>query len=145
MSEGPKPHRRWLQFSLRTFLILVTIPGAWFGWQWHQVRDRDRILESRDFLRALEFQSGFKDMPAGARARMRRKGYLVAPQQSQRERRSIPALWPYLGAEPLDMDIRLPDDKFTEADLRRIKSLYPECHVKRIPAVDDVRRSPKLN
>jgi hypothetical protein len=27
-----KPKRRWFRFSLRTFLIAITLFGAWLGW-----------------------------------------------------------------------------------------------------------------
>jgi hypothetical protein len=28
----PKPRRRWLQFSLRTLMVLMLVFGAGFGW-----------------------------------------------------------------------------------------------------------------
>ena len=61
------PNRRWLRFSLRTLFVVVTVIACWLGWNLHQVRERDRLLESRDFLRALEFPTGYVDTP-GTRA-----------------------------------------------------------------------------
>ena len=34
----PKPRRRWLQFSLRTALVLMLVLGAGFGWLGRQVQ-----------------------------------------------------------------------------------------------------------
>jgi hypothetical protein len=49
METEPKRKRRWLQFSLRTLLIGVTllaVPCAYVGWQAKIVRDRRALLDS---------------------------------------------------------------------------------------------------
>ena len=40
----PKPKRRWLQFSLRTFLVLVTVFAVWFGWLTHKAREQRKAV-----------------------------------------------------------------------------------------------------
>src|SRR5436190_13501185 len=42
----PKTKRRWLRFSLRTFLIVVTAFGGWLGWNFYEVRERARWVDS---------------------------------------------------------------------------------------------------
>ena len=32
MSDPKKPRRRYLQFRLRTFLVVLTLVCLWFGW-----------------------------------------------------------------------------------------------------------------
>ncbi len=49
-AEPPKRKRRWLQFSLRTLMIVVTllaVPCAYVGWQTRIVIDRKAVLSSR--------------------------------------------------------------------------------------------------
>jgi hypothetical protein len=137
MTPAPK---RWFRWSLRTFFVVLTVPGAWFGWQLHQVKERDRQIQSRDFLRLLEYPER-----KNVTERWVRKGHdlqkieLDAP----KPRKEMPYVWSLLGAERLEMDIQLPDDKYTTSDMRRIQSLYPECYVSLIPASRDSRRFPK--
>ncbi len=42
IEEGkqPKYRRRWLRFSLRTFLIVLTILCVWLGWYLHRVEQQ---------------------------------------------------------------------------------------------------------
>jgi hypothetical protein len=35
-----KPKRRWPQFSLRTFFVLMTAFAVWFGWAMHNAREQ---------------------------------------------------------------------------------------------------------
>ncbi len=42
----PKRRRRWLRFSLRTLLILVTIFGIWIGWKMYLRREQQRVLDA---------------------------------------------------------------------------------------------------
>jgi hypothetical protein len=35
-STTPKPRRRWLQFSLRTLMVLLLVLGAGLGWLAHE-------------------------------------------------------------------------------------------------------------
>ena len=43
--------------------------------------------------------------------------------------RTIPFAWSLLGAKPLNMDIRIPDDKFTPSEIERIREAFPESKV----------------
>ncbi len=117
------PKRRWPRFTLRTLFVVVTVFGVWLGWNVHQVHERDRLLESRDFLRALESPTGYVDTPAmrALAAKMTRQGYKAY--EPRKKPPAIPLVWSILGAEPLEMDIRLPDNKFTDADLVRISAV----------------------
>jgi hypothetical protein len=38
------PKRRWFRFSLRTFLVLVTIVGGWIGWQMNAARRQKQAV-----------------------------------------------------------------------------------------------------
>ena len=40
----PKP-RRWLQFSLRTFFVLVTVFCVWLGWTVHRANEQRKAVE----------------------------------------------------------------------------------------------------
>ena len=59
-STTAKPRRRWLQFSLRTLLVLMLVCGAGFGWLAHQV-DRARAqkraaVEIEKLWASVEFE-----------------------------------------------------------------------------------------
>ncbi len=41
---APKPRRRYLQFSLRTFLVLLTLVCVWFGWQVNRVNRQRKAV-----------------------------------------------------------------------------------------------------
>ncbi len=41
---APKPRRRYLQFSLRTFLVLLTLVCVWFGWQVNRANQRRQAV-----------------------------------------------------------------------------------------------------
>jgi len=71
---------------------------------------------------------------------MTQRGYKAS--KPRKKPPAIPLMWSILGAEPLEMDIRLPDDKFTDADLIRIRSVYPECDVVRISETGGISRNP---
>ena len=49
MSDQDKPRHRWLRFSLRTLLVLVTLFGIWLGMQVKWVKDRHRLIETKRF------------------------------------------------------------------------------------------------
>lgn len=42
---APKPKRRWLSLSLKTFLILLTIGCIWFGWAVNRARQQRAAVE----------------------------------------------------------------------------------------------------
>ena len=46
-THNTKPRRRWLQFSLRTLLIVVTlsaVPLGWVGWKCEQGRRQRAVI-----------------------------------------------------------------------------------------------------
>ena len=52
----PKPRRRWLQFSLRTLLVLVLVIGCGFGWLGMKLR---KAREQREAVKAIEKLGGW--------------------------------------------------------------------------------------
>ncbi len=40
-----KPKRRWLQFSLRTLLVVTAIFALWLGWHVHGVQQRKEAVK----------------------------------------------------------------------------------------------------
>src|SRR5262245_44311020 len=101
------PRRRWVRFSLRTFLVAVVLIGAVVGQNIQQVRERARLLDDRT----------------------------INPGWSTSHPRHIPFLWSLLGARPYNA-ILLPEETFTEADARRYQSAFPEAGVLRVPQRD---------
>ena len=45
MTDKPKPRRRWLQFSLRTMMIVVTVFCVWLGFTAKRARDQRQAVE----------------------------------------------------------------------------------------------------
>ncbi|MCH7727821.1 MAG: leucine-rich repeat domain-containing protein [Planctomycetes bacterium] len=41
----PKPRRRWLQYSLRTFFVLLTVFGVWLGVVVHRANAQRKVVE----------------------------------------------------------------------------------------------------
>ena len=60
----PKRKRRWYQFSLRTLMIVVTLVAAQCAFVAWVIRDRDRLIQEREFLteRLLQRQA-LQQMP----------------------------------------------------------------------------------
>ena len=54
-----KPRRRWLQFSLRTLLVLMLVAGAGVGWFAHEVR---QTRAHREAVKAAENARKVADM-----------------------------------------------------------------------------------
>jgi hypothetical protein len=44
--HSPQPRRRWLRFSLRTMLLLVTVLGVWLGMRVNQARWQKEAVEA---------------------------------------------------------------------------------------------------
>lgn len=122
MSAPPvAPRVRRFSFRLRTLLLAITVLALWLGWNVDHVIERDRLLTSHDFLRALEPRLPVREPPASA-------------PRPRPIKQSIPIAGKLLGAEALEMDVWLRDDQYTPADSRRIQSLFPECQVTLIAA-----------
>jgi hypothetical protein len=94
--------RRWFRFSLRTFLLAVTVLGSWLGYQLNWIRERHAAFQDR------RLQVARLSPPAYAPA---------APQ----------LLW--LFGESGITGVYLMDPELTADDLRRLKSLFPEACV----------------
>ena len=41
----PKPRRRWLQYSLRTFFVLLTVFCVWLGWMSYEAREQRKAVQ----------------------------------------------------------------------------------------------------
>ena len=41
----PKRRRRWLQYSLRTFFVLLTVACVWLGWTVHRANEQRKVVE----------------------------------------------------------------------------------------------------
>ena len=41
----PKPRRRWLQYSLRTFFVLLTVLCVWLGWLTYKANEQRKAVE----------------------------------------------------------------------------------------------------
>ena len=41
-----KPKRRWFRFSLRTFLVIVTLICVWLGWEFSSARKQKQAVEA---------------------------------------------------------------------------------------------------
>ena len=67
----PKPRRRWLQFSLRTMLVLVLIFGAGLGWF---AREVQKARAQREAAKAIEKLGGgvVWGRPSSSSVRLRR-------------------------------------------------------------------------
>ncbi len=133
MDRSNATRRTGFRYSLRALLVVITVLSIWLGWNANYVIERQRLLRSKEFKRTLEpYGKDPRDIQHAAR--LARQGIVLAPYQYRpRFGRHIPRAWRMLGAEPLEMDIWLTDDHYTIADARRIRRLFPECHITLIP------------
>jgi hypothetical protein len=60
----PAPKRRWLRFSLRTFLVVLTVLACWLGYYVNWIHQRRIVVEntevafSKDFVRPRDATTG---------------------------------------------------------------------------------------
>jgi hypothetical protein len=143
MSEGPKPRRRWVSYSLRSFFSALTALCLWLGWNVNVVQQRYRLREqSRTaWERGERPKCQFVNpdlpplLPFQATASQERTFIF----QSMENRRQV--YWkkladPPVGAKGLlwlrrwlgdeDADLILVFDK---ADYDQVRSLFPEAYV----------------
>ncbi len=113
MNDTPKPPRFRFRFGLRTLFVLLTLSAVFLGWNVHQVREREKLLRSISVRGAM-----FGSINSGQ------------PQQP------LPLVWSLLGATPVGF-IEVPSGIFSEYDLHRLKTLFPEAKVENRPAVFD--------
>ncbi|HVU89473.1 MAG TPA: hypothetical protein VHD36_19245 [Pirellulales bacterium] len=103
-----------LRFGLRTLLAAMALMAVALGRDARLIRERDRLVQSVDFLRTFEPTPGCKS-----------------------ERR-LPWHWKYLGARAIEyMAIRLPAEEYTLADVQRLQAVYPELEVTLLPVASD--------
>ncbi|MBI3839176.1 MAG: hypothetical protein HY288_14750 [Planctomycetia bacterium] len=108
MSEIPQTRQPWLRFSLRTLLVVVTVFGGSLGWNLRQVRERETWRQEIP-IRGGDFGNAVNLPPKPG---------------------PVPFFWSLLGAKPLDMNaIRLPTEKFSSDEIKRIRGLFPEVNV----------------
>jgi hypothetical protein len=116
------PNRRWPKFGLRTLFAVVTIVACWLGWNAHQVRERQGLVEQ---FRNPSWTHGFHGIVIDLGEAAFTTGFV---QVSRDSKGRIPRLWELLGAEELG-DVMLLRKDLTDADLQRARTLLPECHI----------------
>lgn len=90
-------------------VLLLLLLGVWLGLQMHVVHERERFMaDNRNALLHDPFVTSTGE---------------------------IPWIWTVLGATKYSNYIDLPRERFTEADLARIRPLFPECKVELSPAI----------
>jgi hypothetical protein len=95
---------------MRALFVATTIIAIWLGRETHLIRERDRLVQSIDFVRTF------------------------SPTPGRKVTRQLPWHWKYLGAKPIEyMAIHLPADKFSDANAARVRTVYPELEVHLVP------------
>jgi hypothetical protein len=98
--------RRWFRWSLRTMFVVVTVLGVWLGWNFHYVRERDKMA-----------------------AWIAAEGGSVIKGPASRPWKALPRSWSFLGAESVSQVVLGGSDRYTVDDLRRAESLFPEAEI----------------
>jgi len=76
MTDKPKPKRRWLQFSLRTLFVVVTVFCIWLGIVTKRARDQQQAVEAiQEAGGNVKYNYGVG--AAGATERLRWHGGLI--------------------------------------------------------------------
>ena len=113
MGQSPT-RRRWLRFSLRGLLIVVTLVAVWLGWNVHVVRQRKAAL--------AELRSSGKLLAAYSVAMM---GEMQVTRLSSEVQ--VTFVRKLLGDDPMAFIYFSPSAPIS--DLRRAKVLFPEADV----------------
>ena len=103
-------HRRWFRFSLRAFIVAVTLVGIWLGWNLRQVCQRDLVLARQNIVPV----------------------YVGSPTVTSHPRRTspgrFPLTWSLLGASPVHKLICTGGFESAE-DVNRVSALFPEAEL----------------
>jgi len=105
------PKRCLFRFGLRTMFVVVTacaLALGWLTWNIRQMRNREQVAQS------IEQRGGELDW-----------GWI-----HESDLKRLPALWQFLGAEPM-FNIRLPAAEFTRGEAEEIRETFPESFVYR--------------
>ena len=103
MGQSP-PRRRWLRFSLRGLLIVVTLVAVWLGWNVHVVRQGKAAL-----------------------AEYRGSGELTAHNELNPSGKKLSLVRELMG--DTHMRLFILEDGAPESKKNRLKALFPEATV----------------
>src|SRR5262245_3523210 len=119
----PVLSRRWLRFSLRAMLVVVTALGLWLGWEANRIHQRKLLLEALRTDARAKFDP-LKTIFLG-------EGNLTFNGMTLRNPHlgSIPGYRRMLGDEGV-LTLALPDG-MTEEEVRRYENAFPEAHITR--------------
>ena len=97
----PQPQRRWYQFSLRSFFVVITLFGIWLGWELYWFKTRHDWLAAKNYLAAF---------PAAGARKVPHPQLVIA-----------------LFRQEAISQILL--DNASEAEVARVRRLFPEADV----------------
>jgi hypothetical protein len=100
-------HGRRFRYSLRTFLIIITLFCVWLGWNAHQVRERQRMLDK------IYATLGDPTIMLGPFPAIEKP---------------IPFVWSLFGATPRSI-LCVRREQFTDNEFRKIDALFPETFI----------------
>jgi hypothetical protein len=116
----PKPRRRWLQFSLRTLLLLVLFVGSGMGWFVHKRKQARAQLEAAEALGLplLHFERDW----LGSLLRQDVSGDVAVVGSDSTTRGTVPALVHLRGLTGL-RELYLNNTRVTDAGLVHLRGL----------------------
>jgi hypothetical protein len=110
------PRLRWFAYSLRTFVLVMTVLCIGLGWgarNLNQVRERERLFTAKDVCTKHP------------------KFLLRNHPDSLPTSEGVPWSWSLFGAKPCRWGLILPNDRFTNDDLAHYREMFPEAVVVR--------------
>ena len=133
-----KPRRRWLQVSLRTLLILVTLLGIWLGWVVNRGERQRRAVAAIREIGGIVYYEHDVVVDRGA------VFVQLAKPISTTRSKSIPTTRSgWRGWFPWDCfenvhSVQFPGDKVADADLAHLQALkgLHELHIMKAPVTD---------
>jgi hypothetical protein len=104
----PAPKRRWFRYSLRTLFVVVTVAAVfgWLGWNLKKVRERENVFAS-----------------------LRSRGVMFGTVASDSPQKELPLVWRLFGVKGIGL-VEVPAGAFTEDDLYRLTTLFPEATIR---------------